>query len=80
MTKNVLVLQSCTVALTAEHSLCNQTAVQSADGSNPVSSITGEEQIRIKEDEDPLAIPISSIKDEPEVSPQTLHQYIALQQ
>jgi hypothetical protein len=79
MTKNMLVLQICTVALTAKHGLCNQTAVQSADSSNEVSSITtGEAQMRIKEEEDPLAIPISSIKDEPEVSPQTFPQYIGL--
>jgi hypothetical protein len=51
--------------------------VQSADDS---SSVVGfkieEEEIQIKEEEDPLAIPICSIKDEPEVSPQTFHQYI----
>jgi hypothetical protein len=65
--------------MTAEHSLCNQTAVQSADGSNAVCSVTTEEeQIQTKEEEAPFAIPISSIKDEPEVSPQTFHQYIGL--
>jgi hypothetical protein len=74
----MFVLQSCTVTLTAEHGFCNQTAVQSADGSNAVSSITEQEEIHIKEEEDPLAIPIPSIKDEPEVSPQTFHQYIGL--
>jgi hypothetical protein len=77
MTKNMFVLQSCTVTLTAEHSLCNQTAVQSADGSNAVSSVTGEGQIRIKQEEEPIAL-LSTIKDEPEVSPQTFHQYIGL--
>jgi hypothetical protein len=73
----MLVLQNCTVRLTAEHGLCNQTAVQSADGSNAVSSVTGEEDIRIKEVEEPFAL-LFSIEDEPEVSPQTFHQYIGL--
>jgi hypothetical protein len=74
----MFVLQNCTVRLTAEHGLCNQTTVQSADGSNAVRVITtGEEQIRIKEEEQPIAL-LSSIKDEPEVSPQTFHQYIGL--
>jgi hypothetical protein len=59
MTNNVLVLQNCTIALTAEHNLCNQTAVQSAE-------------------EDRLAVRRSSIKEKPEVSPQTSHQYIGL--
>jgi hypothetical protein len=53
--------------------------VQSADDSSSVVSFKiEEEEIQIKEEEDPLAIPISSIKDEPEVSPQTFHQYIGL--
>jgi hypothetical protein len=46
--------------------------VQSADGSNAVSIVTGEGQIWIKEEEEPIAL-LSSIKDEPEVSPQTFH-------
>jgi hypothetical protein len=70
----MFVIQNCTVQLTAEHGLCNQTAVQSGDGSNAVSSITGEEEIQIKEEEEPIAL-LSLIKDEPEVSPQTFHQY-----
>jgi hypothetical protein len=52
--------------------------VQSADSSSVVSFKIEEEEMNIKEEEDPLAIPISSIKDEPEVSPQTFHQYIEL--
>jgi hypothetical protein len=68
--KQYVAFQSCTVALTAEHSLCNQTAVQSADGSNAVSSVTGEGEMHVKVEEDPLAVPISSVKDEPEVSSQ----------
>jgi hypothetical protein len=75
--QNMFALQNCTVTLTAEHGLCNRTAVQCADGSNAVSSVTGEEEIRIKEEEEPIAL-LSSIKDEPEVSPQTFHQYIGL--
>jgi hypothetical protein len=37
-----------------------------------------EEEIQIKQEEDPFAIRISSVKDEPEVSPQTFNQYIGL--
>jgi hypothetical protein len=51
--------------------------VQFADVSNAVSSVTGEEEIQIKEEGEPIAL-LSSIKDEPEVSPQTFHQYIGL--
>jgi hypothetical protein len=42
-----------------------------------VSSVTGEEEIRVKEEEEPIAL-LSSIKDEPEVSPQTFNQYLGL--
>jgi hypothetical protein len=34
--------------------------------------------VRIKEEVDPIAILVSSIKDEPEVSPQTFHHYLEL--
>jgi hypothetical protein len=62
--------------------------VQSADDRSSVVSFKiqeeeiqikdEEEEIQIKQEEDNLAIPISSIIDEPEVSPQTFHQYIGL--
>jgi hypothetical protein len=65
----MLVLQSCTVAQRIEHGLCIETGVQSADGSNAAISIkTEEEEIHVKEDEEPIAIS-SSVKEEPEVSP-----------
>jgi hypothetical protein len=34
--------------------------------------------VRIKEEDEPIAISFSSIKEEPEVSPQTFHQYVRL--
>jgi hypothetical protein len=53
--------------------------VQSADDSSSVVSFKiEEEEIQIKEEEEPFAISFSSIKDEPEVSPQTFHQCIGL--
>ena len=74
--KNMLVLQSCTVALSVQHVLCGETSVQSADDSNDVTTlkIVGE-VVRIKEEEEPIALLFSSIKEEPEVSPQTFHQF-----
>jgi hypothetical protein len=77
--KNTVVLQSCTVALRAEHGLCSETSVQSSDDSNEVIAIkiVGE-VVRIKEEDEPIAISFSTIKDEPEVSPQTFHQYLVL--
>jgi hypothetical protein len=36
------------------------------------------EEICIKEEVEPIAISLSSIKDEPEVSPQTFRQYLGL--
>jgi hypothetical protein len=76
---DVLVLQSCTVALRAEHGLCSETSVQSSGDSNEIITIkiVGE-VVRIKEEEEPIAISFSSIKDEPEVSPQIFHQYLVL--
>jgi len=75
--KNMLVLQSCTVALRAEHGLCSKTSVQSSDDSNEVIAIkiVGE-AVCIKQEVEPIAISFSSIKEEPEVSPQTFHQYL----
>jgi hypothetical protein len=73
MTDNVtFVLQNCTVALSVEHGLCSETAVQSSDDSNEVTTIriVGE-LVHIKEEDEPIAISFSSIKEEPEVSPQT---------
>jgi len=78
MTDNgTLVLQSCTVTLRAEHGLCSKTSVQSSDDSNEVITIkiTGE-AVQIKEEVEPIPLSFSSIKEEPEVSPQTFHQYL----
>jgi len=75
--KYTLVLQSCTVALRVEDGLYSETSVQSSDDSNEVITvkIVGE-AVRIKEEVEPIALSFSSIKDEPEVSPQTFHQYL----
>ena len=77
--RNTLVLQSCTDAPRGEHGLCGETSVLSSDDSIEVISINivGEE-IRIKEEVEPIALSFSSIKDEPEVSPQTFHWYLVL--
>jgi hypothetical protein len=79
MTDNgTLVLQSCTVALGAEHGLCSKTSVQS-DNSNDVITIkVVGDLVHIKEEDEPIAISFSSIKDEPEVSPQAFDQYLGL--
>jgi hypothetical protein len=80
MTDNcLLVLQSCAVALRAEHGLCSEKSVQCSDDSNEVITIkiVGE-VVRIKEEDEPIAISFSTIKDEPEVSPQTFHQYLGM--
>ena len=75
--KNTLVLQSCTDALRAEHGSYCETSMQSSDDSNEVITIkiVGE-AVHIKEEVEPIALSFSSIKDEPEVSPQTFHQYL----
>jgi len=79
--KYTLVLQSCTVALRVESGSlrvenvsCSETSVQSSDDSNEVITIkiVGE-AVHIKEEVEPIALSFSSIKDEPEVSPQTFH-------
>jgi len=73
--KYTLVLQSCTDVPGVEHGLCSDTSVQSSGDGNGVMSIKIEgEEIHIKEEDEPIAISFSSVKDEPEVSPQTLHQ------
>jgi hypothetical protein len=69
--KNTFVLQSCTVPLTVEHGLCGETSVQCCDDSNAIIGIKIEQ-------EEPIAISFSSIKDEPEVSLQTFQYYIWL--
>jgi hypothetical protein len=73
MTDNgTLVLQNCTVALSVEHGFCSETSVQSSDDSNEVITIkVVGEVVRIKEEDEPIAISFSSIKEEPEVSQQT---------
>ena len=64
------VLQSCTVALRVEHRTCSETNVPSSDDSNEVITIkiVGE-IVHIKEEDEPIAISFSSVKEEPEVSP-----------
>jgi hypothetical protein len=76
---NMLVLQSCTVALSVERGLCSETSVPSSgDGSEVITLKIVGEVVRIKEEVDPIAISFTSIKDEPEVSPQTFYQYLVL--
>jgi hypothetical protein len=77
--KNTLVLQSCTVALSVERGLYSETSVPSSGDGNEVITlkIVGE-VVRIKEEDDPIAISFSSIKDEPEVSLQTFQHYLGL--
>ena len=77
--KNMLVLQRCTVALSGERGFCSETSVPSSGVGNEVITlkIVGE-VVRIKEEDDPIAMSFSSIKDEPEVSPQTFHHYLGL--
>ena len=77
--KNTLVLQSGTDAPRVEHGLFSETSVWSSDDSIEVISINIEgEEIHIKEEVIPIALSFSSIKDEPEVSPQTFHWYLGL--
>ena len=73
--KYTLVLQSCTVALRVENGSHRETSVQPSDDSNEVITIkiVGE-AVLIKEEVEPIALSFSSIKDEPELSPQTFHQ------
>ena len=77
--KNTLVLQSCTDAPRVEHGLCSETSVRSSNDSIEVMTIIMEgEKIYIKEDHESIPILSSSVKDEPEVSPQTFHRYLRL--
>jgi hypothetical protein len=77
--KNTLVLQSCADAQSVECGLCSEGGVQSADDSSSVVSFKiEEEEIQIKEEEAPIAVLFPSVQDEPDVSPQTFHQYIGL--
>ena len=77
--KNTFVLQSCTDAPRVERGLCSETDVLSSDDSIEVTSINNKgEGIRIKEEDEPIAISFSLIKDEPEVSPQTFHWHLGL--
>jgi len=74
--KNMLVLQSCRDALRVEHGLHSFTNVHSSGDGSEVSINIEVEEIHIKEEDKPIAISFSSIKDEPEVSPQTFHLYL----
>jgi hypothetical protein len=75
----MLVLQSSTDALRVEPGLCSETSAWSSDGRNAVISIKLEgQEIHIKEEDEPIAVSSSSIEGEPEVSPQTFHQYLVL--
>jgi hypothetical protein len=71
----MLVLQSCTDAQRVANGSCSETSVQSSDVSIEVINIkiVGEE-VHIKEENEPMVISFPSIKDEPEVSPQTFHE------
>jgi hypothetical protein len=74
--KNMLVFQSCADARRVENGLCSASSARFSDDSSKVISISIEgEEICIKEEDEPIAISSSSVKDEPEVSPQTFHQY-----
>jgi hypothetical protein len=75
--KNTLFLQRCIDAQRVERVLCSETSVRSSDDSNEVISISIEgEEVWLKEEVEPIAESFSSIKDEPEVSPQTFHRYL----
>jgi len=74
--KNTLVLQSCTDVPRVEHDLCNETSVRSAVDTNEVIIKIEGEEVHIKEEDGPIAISFSSMKDEPEVSPQAFHRYL----
>jgi len=77
--KNTFILQICTDVPREEHGFCSETNLRSSDHNDEVIStkIEGEE-VRIKEEDEPIAISFSSIKEEPEVSPQTFHRYLRL--
>ena len=63
------VFQSCRVALSVEHGLCSERSVQSSDSNEVITIKIVGELVRIKEEDEPIAISFSSVKEEPEVSP-----------
>ena len=71
--KNTSVLQSSTDAPRVEHYFCSETSVWCSDDKVVSINIEGEE-IHLKEEVEPF----SSIKDKPQVSPQTFHWYLGL--
>jgi hypothetical protein len=80
--KNTSVLQSSTDAPRLDHGLCSGTSVWSSDDGIEVISKKieegEEEEVRVKEEDEPSAISFSSIKEEPEVSPQIFRRYLEL--
>jgi hypothetical protein len=66
------------VAQRVEHGSCSETNVQSSDESEVITINIVGEVVRIKEEDEPIAISFSSIKEEPEVCPQAFHQYLGL--
>jgi hypothetical protein len=72
----MLVLQSCTVTLSVERGLCGKTSVQSSDDGSEFFCVNVVGEVHIKEEDEPIKISLSSIKEEPQVSPQTFHQYL----
>jgi hypothetical protein len=77
--KNMLFLQICTDAPRVEHGLCSDTSVRSSgDGNGVISVKIEEEEMCVKEEDEPIAGSFSSINDESEVSPQTFHRYLRL--
>src|SRR5215510_16050454 len=88
--KNTVLIQSYTDVQSVECGSCSEGGVQYCDDSSEggvqyFDDIDGEmsikieeEEMQIKEEEEPIAIAFPPIKDEPEVSPQTFHQYIGL--
>jgi hypothetical protein len=77
--KNTGFFQRCIDATRVEHVLCSETSAQSSDDTNEVTSIKIEgEEIHIKEEDEPIAMLSSSIKEGTEVSPQIFHWYLGL--
>ena len=77
--KNTLLLQSSTDGQSVECGSCSEGGEEYCDDSSAVMSIKiEEEEIQIKEEDEPIAKAFPPIKDAPEVSPQTFHQYIGL--
>jgi hypothetical protein len=76
--KNMFVSQSCTDAPGVEHGFPSDTSVRSSDDNGVMSIKVEEEEIRVKEEDEPIAVSFSSMNEEPEVSPQTFHRYLLL--